>query len=68
MADRNPNPAAPDRNDDDRSDLEQIVEARADAVARSEGGEEPATFTAPGLPDGVGGTGGVTKNQDQDAQ
>jgi hypothetical protein len=68
MTDRNPNPAAPDRDDDERSDLEQIVEARADAVARGEGGEEPATFTAPGLPDGVGGTGGVTKNQDHDAQ
>lgn len=53
---------------DPRSDLEQVVEARSDAVARGEGGEEPETFTAPGLPDGVGGTGGVVKNQDQDAQ
>lgn len=59
-----------DRTDkpDDRSDLEQIVEARSDALKRGEGGEEPETFTAPGLPDGVGGTGGVTKNQDDDAQ
>lgn len=59
-----------DRTDkqDDRSDLEQIVEARSDALKRGEGGEEPESFTAPGLPDGVGGTGGVTKNQDDDAQ
>ena len=53
---------------DDRPDLQQAVEARADAVARGEGGKEPATFTDSGLPDGVGGTGGVTKNQDDDAQ
>jgi hypothetical protein len=61
---------APDRpeREDERSDIEQIVEARADAVARDEGGEEPATFTAPGLPDGPGGTGGITKTQDKDAQ
>ncbi|MAW99969.1 MAG: hypothetical protein CMN72_10055 [Sphingomonas sp.] len=53
---------------DDRTDIEQIVEARSDAVKRGEGGEEPETFTDPGLPDGVGGTGGVVKNQDRDAQ
>ena len=54
--------------DDDRSDLEQIVEARSDAVERGEGGDEPATLKDPGMPDGVGGTGGVTRNQDDDAQ
>ena len=53
---------------DPRSDLEQEVEARADAVARGGGGPEPATMTDPGMPDGVGGTGGVTKNQGDDAQ
>ena len=57
-----------DSNDDPRSDLEQIVEARKDAVERGEGGDEPVTFTDTGLPDGVGGTGGVVKNQDNDAQ
>ncbi|TPG43158.1 hypothetical protein EAH79_04945 [Sphingomonas koreensis] len=58
-----------DRNKNDpRSDVEQAVEARSDALKRGEGGPEPETFTAPGLPDGVGGTGGVTKNQDDDAQ
>ena len=53
---------------DPRSDLEQEVEARADALARGEGGPEPETMTAPGMPDGVGGTGGVVKNQGDDAQ
>lgn len=63
-------PAAPpeERAEDSRSDLEQIVAARADAVARGEGGAEPETFTDTGLPDGVAGTGGMTKNQDDDAQ
>jgi len=58
----------PTRPDDERSDIEQIVEARSDAVERGEGGQEPETFTDPGLADGVGGTGGVVKNQDEDAQ
>ncbi|WP_174286797.1 hypothetical protein [Sphingomonas bacterium] len=53
---------------DPRSDLEQEVEARSDAIERGEGGPEPETITEPGLPDGIGGTGGVTKNQDDDAQ
>lgn len=60
----------PSNNDrkDQRSDIEQAVEARKDAVERGEGGKEPAIFTDSGLPDGVGGTGGETKNQDDDAQ
>ncbi|MEG3124748.1 hypothetical protein [Sphingomonas sp. GB1N7] len=57
-----------DARDDERSDLQQEVEARKDAVERGEGGREPDAFTAPGLPDGVGGTGGETKNQGDDAQ
>lgn len=62
-------PASPvDDRRDPRSDLQQVVEARSDAVARGEGGCEPETFTAPGLEDGVGGTGGVVKNQDDTAQ
>ena len=65
MADpRNPADAA----EDERSDIEKAVEARSDAVARGEGGPEPAIFTDPGLADGVGGTSGVTRNQDDDAQ
>lgn len=56
------------RDEDTRSDLEQVVQSRSDAVERGEGGPEPETFTDSGLPDGVGGTGGVTRNQDDDAQ
>lgn len=55
-------------NDDPRSDIEQAVEARKDAVERGDGGTEPDSFTATGVPDGVGGTGGVVKNQEDDAQ
>ena len=58
----------PGADTDDRSDIEQAVEARKDAVERGEGGAEPDIFTSPGMADGVGGTGGVTKNQEDDAQ
>ena len=57
-----------DRDQDTRSDLEQEVSSRSDAVERGDGGEEPDTLTDAGMPDGVGGTGGVVKNQDSDAQ
>ncbi|WP_375383398.1 hypothetical protein [uncultured Sphingomonas sp.] len=60
-------PGLPDR-DDPRSDIEQAVAARADAVARGEGGEEPSPFTAPGEADGVGGTGGEVKNDTETQQ
>ncbi|MBC3942667.1 hypothetical protein [Sphingomonas albertensis] len=64
----NPETLPEDRDEDPRSDIEQAVESRSDAVERGEGGDEPETFTDTGLPDGVGGTGGVVKNQDDDAQ
>ncbi|MBE2993926.1 hypothetical protein IFR23_18200 [Sphingomonas sp. CFBP 13603] len=64
----NPETLPEDRDEDTRSDIEQAVESRSDAVERGEGGDEPETFTDTGLPDGVGGTGGVVKNQDNDAQ
>jgi len=38
----------PDAREDERSDIEQAVEARADAVARGEGGKEPSRFTDTG--------------------
>lgn len=50
--------------DDPRPDIQQAVEARSDAVARGEGGEEPARFTNTGEHDGNSGTGGEVKNQD----
>ena len=65
MADNDTAPAGnPDARDDERSDIEQAVEARADAVARGEGGKEPSRFTDPGAFDGNSGTGGEVKNQD----
>ena len=61
------NPDSPPR-EDERSDIEQAVEARSDAVKRGEGGEEPVTFTSSGEHDGVGGTGGVVRNLELAAQ
>ena len=60
---------APDNNpdgvrEDERPDIQQAVEARADAVARGEGGDEPVRFTDTGEFDGNSGTGGEVKNQD----
>lgn len=68
MTDQGREITPPGHEDDPRSDIEQAVAARSDAVARGEGGEEPVTFTSTGEHDGVGGTGGVTRNQDMDAQ
>ena len=62
-----PAPEAAERADP-RSDLQQIVEARADAVARGEGGPEPSPFTDTGAHDGNAGTGGQVKNQDDTQQ
>jgi len=55
-------------HEDERSDLQQAVEARKDSVERGEGGPEPETLTAPGLFSGNAGTGAEAKNQDDDAQ
>lgn len=60
---------APDSNPDaaradERSDIEQAVQARSDAVARGEGGAEPSRMTDTGAFDGNSGTGGEVKNQD----
>lgn len=54
--------------EDARSDLEQVVEARADAVKRGDGGSGRSPLEDPGASDGVGGTAGDVKNQDADAQ
>lgn len=52
---------SPDADTDDtRSDLEQAVDARRDAIDRGEGGATPDTET------GEGGADGVVKNQDRD--
>ena len=59
-----PNTPVERRDDDARSDLEQAVASRSDAVERGEGGPEPETFTDPGRFDGPSGTGGTVRNQD----
>ena len=53
---------------DERPDIQQAVEARADAVARGEGGGGDGTLAATGDFSGNAGTGGEVKNQDADAQ
>jgi hypothetical protein len=61
--------ATPDQRDaDPRSDLEQAVQSRSDAVDRGEGGPEPDPMNAPGDYSGVSGDGGEVKNQDITAQ
>lgn len=54
--------------EDPRPDIQQAVEARSDALARGEGGPEPDPMTDAGSYTGNAGTGGVVKNQDDDAQ
>lgn len=53
---------------DERSDIEQVVQARADAVDRGEGGSEPDPMTRSGAFSGVSGDAGEVKNQDLDQQ
>jgi hypothetical protein len=57
-----------DAGADPRSDLQQMVDARTDALARGEGGDGESPLEPTGMPDGIGGTAGITKNQDDDAQ
>lgn len=68
MADPQHEPMTAADGDDTRSDLEQAVAARADAVARGEGGSETGPLAATGDYSGNAGTGGEVKNQDVDAQ
>ena len=53
---------------DPRSDIEQAVEARSDALERGEGGKEPAMLKDDDTFSGNAGTGGDVKNQDMDQQ
>ena len=58
-----PNASPEQRSDDERSDLEQMVRSRSDAVERGEGGPEPDPMTRSGEYSGVSGDGGEVKNQ-----
>lgn len=53
---------------DQRSDIEQAVEARADAAKAAHGGAETSPLDGSGVKDGVGGTAGEVKNQGADQQ
>lgn len=67
--DMEPQASVPPGHDDDaRSDIEQAVQARSDAVERGEGGPEGSTMTDPGEHSGNRGTGGEVRNQDMDQQ
>lgn len=66
--DQHPDTPPATQDDDARTDIEQAVEARSDAVARGEGSAEPKPMTATGDYSGNAGTGGEVKNQDVDAQ
>lgn len=57
-----------DDSADPRPDIEQVVQARSDAVARGEGGEEPSPMTSSGEFSGVSGDGGEVKNFDRTQQ
>jgi hypothetical protein len=61
-----PDPAATGNPDDPRSDIQQAVEARSDAVARGEGANasDHSPLAPDDVHDGNSGTGGVVKNQD----
>jgi hypothetical protein len=57
-----------DRTKDTRSDLQQAVEARADAVKRGEGGDDDSALAPSGVFDGNSGSAGEVKNQDRTQQ
>lgn len=64
---RDPHPDSPPESDHDRrSDLERAVEDRNREVENVEG--RPASGPPDGVDGAVGGTGGMTKNQDDTAQ
>lgn len=68
--DRSAHPdSAPQNDTDRRSDIEQAVDARADDVERMGSSAGATSPTEPTVsPDTAGGSGGVVRNQDADAQ
>lgn len=66
---RDPHPdSAPADNHDVRSDLTQAVESRNNDIEQVTGDTDETPLEPTGAPDGVAGTGGVVKNQDDSAQ
>lgn len=50
--------------EDTRSDIEQAVQSRADAVDAAAGGGDTSPLEPTGVYDGVSGSAGEVKNQD----
>lgn len=59
---------ADDRDEDPRSDIQQAVESRADAVKAAAGGDTTSPLEPTGVYDGVSGSAGEVKNQDRTQQ
>ncbi|UZK66433.1 hypothetical protein [Sphingomonas sp. M1-B02] len=57
-----------DRREDSRPDIQQVVEARADAAKAAKGGADSSPLEPTGAEDGVSGTAGEVKNQDATQQ
>ena len=53
---------------DERSDIAQAVESRADEAEAAKGGGTTSPLEPTGVADGVGGTAGEVKNQDKAQQ
>ncbi|MCP3729163.1 hypothetical protein M9978_01875 [Sphingomonas sp. MG17] len=70
MTDRDPHPDSPPEADHDRrSDLEQATTGTNRDIEQVEEAESGVTSEPPeGVDGAVGGTGGVTKNQEETAQ
>jgi hypothetical protein len=69
MTDRDPHPdSAPNVDNDQRTDIEQIVESRKDAAEDADVEGKTSVLDSPGSGGGEGGAGGVVKNQEGDAQ
>ncbi len=56
--------ASEDRDNDPRSDIQQVVEIRKDEAEAAGGGDDTSALEDAGTEDGVGGTAGVVENQD----
>lgn len=68
MGDTNRDPELDRAGKDPRSDIEQAVESRADDAEAAEGGGPDSPLEPTGVADGVSGTAGEVKNQDQNQQ
>ncbi|MEZ0243311.1 MAG: hypothetical protein ACAH11_08040 [Sphingomonas sp.] len=68
MGDANRDPELDRQKPDPRSDLEQVTGARSDAAEAADGVDSTSPLEPTGVADGVSGTAGEVKNQDEAAQ